>query len=102
MFIRSYGGDMTPTAALDLAEAVVRDGFGSHRAALAALFSGARRRGVCETLVAIAADPTAPLVARQRALGRVVVAYTAIETAGDAAASDGAAPLPVQHAHTAA
>lgn len=68
---------MTSTAAQELAEAVVADGFGAHRAALAALFAGARRRGVNETLVAIAADPDEITVVRERALGRVVVAYCA-------------------------
>ena len=67
---------MTPTEAIELAEAVVADGFGSHRAQLAALFAGARRRGVNPVLVAIAADPTEPEVARLRALGRVVVEYS--------------------------
>lgn len=66
---------MTPTRAIQLAEAVVADGFGAHRAALGALYAGARRRGVNETLISIAADPTAPGVARERALGRVVVEY---------------------------
>ena len=72
----SYGDGMTPTAALQLAEAVVADGFGAHRPALAALFAGARRRGVNETLVSIAADPDEVDVVRFRALGRVVVEYT--------------------------
>lgn len=67
---------MAPNAAQLLAEAVAADGFGAHRAALAALFAGARRRGVPETLVAVAADPHAPPVARQRALGRVVAEYS--------------------------
>ncbi len=72
---------MTPTAAQLLAEAVVADGFGSHRAALAALFAGARRRGVNETLVSIAADPDEVDVVRFRALGRLVVAYCAAASA---------------------
>lgn len=66
---------MTPAAASELAESVVADGFGAHRAQLAALFAGARRRGVNPVLVAVAADPTEPTVARLRALGRVVVEY---------------------------
>ena len=70
-----YVGPMTPTAATQLAESVVADGFGAHRAALAALFAGARRRGVSETLVSVVADPTAPEVVREQALGKLVVAY---------------------------
>lgn len=66
---------MTPTEATQLAESVVEDGFGAHRVALAALFAGARRRGVSETLLSIAADPTESRVARERALGQVVVRY---------------------------
>lgn len=69
---------MTPTTAQHLAEAVVRDGFGSHRASSAALFAGARRRGVTPVLVAVAADPTEPIPARERALGRLVVEYCRI------------------------
>lgn len=76
----SYVGCMTPTAATRLAEAVVEDGFDAHRAALAALFAGARRRGVCEAVIGVAADPTAPKVARERALGAVVVRYVAAAT----------------------
>ncbi len=72
---------MTSTAAQQLAEAVVADGFGAHRAALAALFAGARRRGVNETLVTIAADPDEVDVVRLRALGRLVVAYCATTSA---------------------
>ncbi len=74
---------MNPTTAQELAEAVVADGFGAHRPALAALFAGARRRGLNETLVAIAADPTEVDVVRFRALGRVVVEYCrAVESTG--------------------
>jgi hypothetical protein len=73
---------MSPTAAQELAEAVVTDGFGPHRAALAALFAGSRRLGVDPVLVAVAADPTEALVARQRALGRVVVDYARLRGAG--------------------
>lgn len=74
---------MTPTTAQELAEAVVVDGFGAHKAALAALFAGARRRGVSETLVSIAADPFEVDVVRLRALGRVVVDYVrAVECDG--------------------
>ena len=76
---------MSPTAAQQLAEAVVSDGFGTHRAALAALFAGARRRGVSETLVSIAADPDEVDVVRFRALGRVVVEYL---RAGESAEAD--------------
>lgn len=83
---------MTPTAATELAEAVVEDGFGAHRAALAALFAGARRHGVCETLIGVAADPSAPAVARERALGKVVVRYVA----ACAAPVDGRLPLVVR------
>lgn len=68
---------MNPTTAARLAEAVVRDGFGAHRTALAALYAGARRRHVSETLIGVAADPEAPQVARERALGRLVVDYVA-------------------------
>lgn len=66
---------MTPTAALHLAEAVAADGFGPHRSALAALVAGARKLGVCETIVTVAADVDAPTVVRQRAVGRLVGEY---------------------------
>ncbi|WP_436795307.1 hypothetical protein [Actinospongicola halichondriae] len=66
---------MTPTAATQLAESVVEDGFAAHRAAVAALLAGARRRGVSETLVGIVGDPTAPRPVRERALGRLVFLY---------------------------
>jgi hypothetical protein len=66
---------MIPTAAQQLAESVVADGFGAHRRALESLVAAARRSGVSPVLVDVVADPAAPPVARQRALGRVVVAY---------------------------
>ena len=83
---------MTPTAAQQLAESVVADGFGSHRAALAALFAGARRRGVDPAVVAIAADPTEPVVVRERALGRVVVDYCRLVEAAAVTAVAAMAP----------
>ena len=88
----SYGDVMTPTAAQALAESVVVDGFGSHRAALAALFAGARRRGVNPVVVAVAADPTEARVVRERALGRLVVEYSRL---GDA---DAGTSRPRSHA----
>ena len=87
MTANPYVGHMTPTAATHLAESVVEDGFGAHRAALAALFAGARRRGVSETLVSIAADPSEGRHVRERALGKLVVAYVRACEAGDTAAS---------------
>lgn len=83
MMTDPYVGHMTSTAATHLAESVVEDGFGAHRAALAALFAGARRRGVSETLVSIAADPTEPTHVRERALGKLVVASVRACEAGD-------------------
>ncbi len=94
---------MTPTTAQQLAEAVVRDGFGSHRAALAALFAGAHRRGVTPVLVAVAADPAAPVPVRERALGRVVVEYCRIlEHAEGGAFEDHVEPLTRQLCSTSA
>ncbi len=66
---------MTPTTAIELAESVVEDGFGAHRAALAALAAGARRQGVSDVLVTIAVDPTEPRAVRERALGKIVARY---------------------------
>ena len=65
----------TATAAQELAEAVVADGFGVHRATLAAFLTHARRVGVTPILVEIAEDPTEVRPVRERALGRVVVQY---------------------------
>lgn len=70
---------MTSTAAQQLAESVVADGFGAHRAQLAALFAGARRRGVNPVVVTVAADPTEPRAVRERALGRLVVEYSRLD-----------------------
>jgi hypothetical protein len=77
-----YVGPMTPTAALQLAEDVAAEGFGAHRASLAVLFAHARRRGVAPVLVAIAADPAEPVVARERALGRLVGEWNRLVEAG--------------------
>ena len=88
-----YVGPMTPTAALQLAEDVVVDGFGPHRAALADLVAEARRRGVSPAVVGVAADPAAPAVARARALGRLVGEYCRLVEA-DARARDMASATP--------
>ena len=79
-----YGEDMsTTTTAQELAEAVAADGFAAHRAALAALFTNARRLGVTPILVDIAEDPSEARAVRERALGRVVVQYCRLVEAGD-------------------
>lgn len=64
----------TTDALLGLAEAVVADGFPAHTAALADVVAVARRAGVRTVLVDIVADEASPVVARQRALGRLIVA----------------------------
>lgn len=75
----AYVGDMT--SPLELAEHIVTDGFDHHLPALAELLADARHRGVRAILVDIVADPAAPTVVRERALGRVVVAVTRVEAA---------------------
>ena len=64
----------TTDALLGLAEAIVTDGFPTHAAAVADLVTAARRTGVRPVLVDIVADEGSPVVARQRALGRLIVA----------------------------
>lgn len=64
-------------AALDLrslAHAVADDGIAAHEPAVAELVAAARSRGLCCTLVTVLAEPRAPSVARERALGRVIEA----------------------------
>jgi hypothetical protein len=62
----------TPQA---LAEAVAADGFDAHMLAVAELVAEARRVGVCELLAAVSLDRDQPIVVRERAFGRLVVAY---------------------------
>lgn len=69
-----YGDHMASTTRPELAEAIVADGFEHHWAAVSALLSEARRRGVSPVLVALAGDPGEPVVARQRALGQILEA----------------------------
>lgn len=90
---------MTPTAAQQLAESVVADGFDAHRAELAALLAAASHRGVNPLVVAVAADPAEPTVARLRALGRVVVEHcrlvgNGVQTPSDPPADPPAATMP--------
>lgn len=56
-----------------LAEAIVADGFDAHRSALAVLLNRAHQCQVNEVLLSILSDDTTPRVARERALGRVLV-----------------------------
>lgn len=67
----------TPDAhtAAQLAEAVVADGFAAHRTALDAFLRVAAARAVAPTLVPVVADETAPRPVRERALGKVVMAF---------------------------
>ena len=69
-----YGRAMTYEPLLELAESVVAEGFNLHEAAVEALTTEARRRGVKEVLLGIVSDRTAPRVVRERALGLVIVA----------------------------
>lgn len=64
----------TTDALLGLAEAIVTDGFPAHTAALTDVVAVARRAGIRPVLVDIVADEGSPVVARQRALGRLIVA----------------------------
>ena len=73
---------MTPTAALQLAESVVADGFAPHQEALADLLAEAYHRGVDPVVVGVVADPTEPTVARERALGRLIGQHRHLVEAG--------------------
>ena len=73
---RSHTGADHKLSAVSLAEAVVADGFDAHHDDVAALVADARRLDVCEMLGAIALDRREATVVRERALGRLVVAYT--------------------------
>jgi hypothetical protein len=66
-------------------------GFHDTGADIAAAVRRARRRGVGLRLAAIVADPTQPDVARERALGRLVAALTAPDTAARRSTSQPAA-----------
>ena len=67
----------TTDALHGLAEAIVTDGFAAHHIALADVIAMARRAGVRPVLVDIVADDGSPVVARQRALGRLLLALGA-------------------------
>ncbi len=74
-----------------LAEAVVADGFAPHESAVAELVARARRLGAWPVLADVVADADAPRAARERALGRIVVALAAIADAPPALVTTGAA-----------
>ena len=63
---------MSPQA---LAEAVAADGFDAHIGAVADLVDETRRLGISDVLAAVVLDRHQPLVARERAFGRLVAAY---------------------------
>lgn len=66
---------MTTTEIHLLGAAIAQRGFSAERAKQAALYAGARRRGVPLSLVAVAADPTEDPATRLRALDRVIEEY---------------------------
>ena len=80
-----------------LAESIAEHGFSVEVGAQAALWAGARRRGVSPVLVSIAADPTEQEVVRFRALAKVVSRYCALVAADEIdlapGRADGAAPV---------
>ena len=58
-----------------LAEAVTVDGFDAHADAVIAFVAETRRLRISDVLAAVALDRHQPLVARERALGRLIAAY---------------------------
>lgn len=69
---------MTEEAVRTLAGEIALHGFSVEKSAQAALWAGARRRGVDPLLISVAADPTEPTVVRFRALAAVVSRYCAL------------------------
>lgn len=69
---------MTEEAVRTLAGEIALHGFSVEKSAQAALWAGARRRGVDPLLVSVAADPTERTVVRFRALAAVVSRYCAL------------------------
>lgn len=65
-------------ALLGIGEAVVADGFDAHEGAVAELVTTARSLGVRPVLADVVADRGHPVVARQRALGRLLVGLAAV------------------------
>lgn len=63
---------MSPTS---LAEAVSVDGFDTHSVTVAAFVGETRRLRINDVLAEIVLDLGQPIVARERAFGRLVVAY---------------------------
>ena len=61
-----------------LAQTIAEQGFSVEVGAQAALWAGARRRGVSPALVSVAADPTEQEFVRFRALAMVVARYCAL------------------------
>ena len=69
---------MTEEAVRALAGEIALHGFSVEKSAQAALWAGARRRGVDPLLISVAADPTERTVVRFRALAAVVSRYCAL------------------------
>lgn len=61
-----------------LAHAVVTTGFDAQRDGLADVVDAARRLGIRPVLVDVVADAGAPRPVRERALGRLIVALSAV------------------------
>lgn len=62
----------TPQA---LSEAVATEGFEPHESAVSEFVADSRRLGLSGTLADIVGDSRQPVVARERAFGRLVAAY---------------------------
>ncbi len=68
----SKSADLPTSSDLErLVEAIATDGFASHQARLAEIVDTARRSGLQPGTIEVLSDAEAPLVARERALGRL-------------------------------
>src|SRR5829696_9197436 len=68
-------GAHRPSSPQELAEAVAVDGFDAHAVEVAALVEESRRLAISDVLAAVSLDRHQPVVARERAFGRLVAAY---------------------------
>lgn len=74
MFCPSYRRVMDHGHAIELSLRIERDGFAAHEGAVRRLLVAAARLGVAPAALTVVGDRSAPVVARLRALDRVVAA----------------------------
>lgn len=96
----TVGADVAVSVAEAIVESGPDHGFDIHADALAVLVADARRRQLSTVLADVVSDPTAPTVARLRALGKLLRQWDRVDGPGPVRVTRSVEPPPSIAAHT--